>query len=587
MTCPVGKAPLWIRLPAWLSRPRVHLTIGLLVGVTVAAPAALVLLAPRDPLVGALANVGMVLIDREPTLHQLLEGMDPARRAALPARLEAQVARLLPALGALGLAGAVASSMVLMLLGRFLKRRLGEPAMPDATGAGAVPSAAKWIGPLAAVVGGMIAHAPFLRLSLNFDEAWAALYTSSSWWAWADTTLGWQNHVGGMLLVRISTALFGVSELSVRLPAVLASAIGLGVTYAWVRRGHGEVAAILSAGLIAALPLWAEQTALCRGYGLAFLAGAVGFSALWKLLDGSPSGKEGRVVAELFAAHLIGFLAHFFFLFFSVATVLALGLRAGRRRDPVAASALVWVVLALVPGLLLYAPGLPATLYQTGHVPREGLGAAQLRWFADEFGFRLLGISGAFAIGGLLAAATGGVLLLPRAERRRVALVVGVSVILPIFLRPVFLYPRFFIHIVPLLWLTALPVAVLLERLRPRFLVAPVAVALAAGLWALPTPWRTEPVVDLREAALLLSRATVHGESAVADSGLRGMMFYLTGDRVRYVNLDRGIPSNAQVIARGYLTERVPSSPPSYQEIARLPGREVVVVMYKVPSTDG
>jgi hypothetical protein len=73
----------------------------------------------------------------------------------------------------------------------------------------------------------------------------------------------------------------------------------------------------------------------------------------------------------------------------------------------------------------------------------------------------------------------------------------------------------------------------------------------------------------------------------VADSGLRGMMFYLTGDRVRYVNLDRGIPSNAQVIARGYLTERVPSSPPSYQEIARLPGREVVVVMYKVPSTDG
>ncbi len=164
---------------------------------------------------------------------------------------------------------------------------------------------------------------------------------------------------------------------------------------------------------------------------------------------------------------------------------------------------------------------------------------------------------------------------------------VGMSVILPILLRPVFLYPRFFIHIISLLWLASLPVSVLLERLRPRLLAASVAVALVAGLWALPTPWRTEPVVNLREAASLLSRATARGERAAADSGLRGIMFYLTGNRVRYINLERGVPPGTQVIARGYLTERIPLLPPGFQEIARLPGREVVVVMYRMPATGG
>ena len=55
----------------------------------------------------------------------------------------------------------------------------------------------------------------------RFDEDFAGVYASSSWFAWANNLAGYQNHVAALFTIRISTALFGLSELSVRAPAVI------------------------------------------------------------------------------------------------------------------------------------------------------------------------------------------------------------------------------------------------------------------------------------------------------------------------------------------------------------------------------
>ena len=573
---------MWWWLPASLFRRPVYLLLACLLGLGIAAPAALALLAPRDELVRTVARVGLGLLERDPTLHALIDDMEPARRDALPTRLEAEARRVLPALAALGLAAAVAAAATILLLGRFLESRLVErPERAIGRAVTAAPRSGR-TGPCVAAMVGFAVHLPFLRTSLNIDEALAALVASSGWWAWADTTLGWSNHIGGMLLVRISTALFGVSEWSVRLPAALASAAGLGVTYAWVRGSHGRVAAVLATGLIAGLPLWAEQTALCRGYGLAFLAGAIGLQSLWRVADGRATGSEGRVIGALFLAHLAGFLAHFFFLFFSLASLLVLGLRA-RASDAVAAAAMVWVGLALVPGILLCAPGLPATLYQSGLTQDPGLGAARLGWFLHDFGFRLGGTFDGVAVTLLAAAVLVGAAMVPPVERLRIALVLAVAIGLPLLLRSVYFYPRYLMHLLPLLWLGAVPVAWVLERLLPRSVAAGTAIALGIGLWALPHPWSMGSVVDLRKTAQILTEAAARGRTVVAESTLRGMLFYGTGDRVRYHSL-AAIPPDAEVIARSYAPGDLQPPPPGFREMARAPGSDVVVVIYEAIS---
>ena len=179
-----------------------------------------------------------------------------------------------------------------------------------------------WTGEAIVFVAGMWAHLHSIRQSFNTDEASSVIHALSHWWAPFDTRFGWQIHIGGgTLLARIGMGLFGEHDWAARIPAATASSVGLALVYRWLRRRFDSTVAILTVGFICSLPLWAEQAALARGYGLSFLAGALVIPAAWDVLDGRTTVREARLLAGLFVGSLIGFLSAFFFLFLALGVV--------------------------------------------------------------------------------------------------------------------------------------------------------------------------------------------------------------------------------------------------------------------------
>src|SRR5262249_31996841 len=155
--------------------------------------------------------------------------------------------------------GAVVVGAILVVGLRRLGKVLDE--MPAAAPEPARRSAPPlWAG-LLVFAAGMAAHLPYLPLSINIDEAAAVPVATGGAWGWVDTRLGWQCHVGGLLLVRLFTLVFGVGQWTVRLPAAAASSLGLVVLFGWAWRFAGARAAVASVLSVALLPLWADQAA--------------------------------------------------------------------------------------------------------------------------------------------------------------------------------------------------------------------------------------------------------------------------------------------------------------------------------------
>jgi hypothetical protein len=78
------------------------------------------------------------------------------------------------------------------------------------------------------------------------------------------------NHVLNTLLVRISTARFHLTELSLRLPSLLAGVLYLWVVFRMARRWFGDGPAFLAAvGLLTLNPIVVDALSEARGYGMA------------------------------------------------------------------------------------------------------------------------------------------------------------------------------------------------------------------------------------------------------------------------------------------------------------------------------
>ncbi len=81
------------------------------------------------------------------------------------------------------------------------------------------------------------------------------------------------NHVLNTLLVRISTSAFHLTELSLRLPSLLAGVLYLWVVFRLARRWFGDGLAFLAVlGLLTLNPLVVDALSEARGYGMALAA---------------------------------------------------------------------------------------------------------------------------------------------------------------------------------------------------------------------------------------------------------------------------------------------------------------------------
>lgn len=159
---------------------------------------------------------------------------------------------------------------------------------------------------------------------------------------------GTNNHLLNTLLMRLSTTLFGVSEFTVRLPAVLGAALYLGVTHRLCRLLTDSPRLQLAAFLVlAANPFILDHLVAARGYGmaLAFLMLAIVAVAAWQR---DPRGRSPAALWILVSAALgLCFTANFAFAFAAAATFAAL-LFATRRH----LSARV-LAAAILPGALI------------------------------------------------------------------------------------------------------------------------------------------------------------------------------------------------------------------------------------------
>ncbi len=106
--------------------------------------------------------------------------------------------------------------------------------------------------------------------SVTPGEAWNYDRFIRPTWAEALASFDINNHVLNTLLVRISTARFHLTELSLRLPSLLAGALYLWVVFRMARRWFGDGLVFLAViGLLTLNPLVIDAMSEARGYGMA------------------------------------------------------------------------------------------------------------------------------------------------------------------------------------------------------------------------------------------------------------------------------------------------------------------------------
>ncbi len=574
------RTTLWYRIPAALGRPRVYRGLAAALLLLIGIPSAC-LLAWGRLLIPWIVQRVLEMLNAAPVWKQIIADLDPVRRAAVPTRIEGAVALVLPQSAAAGIAGAVLLAGATLVLGHYMHRIFATPQEPP-TGQSAVahPDSGSWLGFTAVLAVGMLAHLRSILQSLNFDEVNGIIHAEGSVFAPFNLVAGWQQHMGGEVLASLGLALFGHHDWAAHVFAALCSSIGLALLWTWLRARRGPVVAVLTTALICALPLWAEQATLARGYGLLFTAGVLVSTAAWDLLDGS-SGREAHALRRLFIGSVMGLFAHFFFLFFAFAWLVLFAQQAVVRKDERAAAGIAWTLSGLAAPGVLYIPGLPMTLYQ--QVGKTSWTEVVAR-FVEALGFEAAEPARTLVALVSVAMLIAGLVLLPTRDRIRVSVVIGLTAGIPALLRPVFYYPRFFVDLLPLMFTATLPVAAMLERLPGRAQL-PSAVVAGLVLWSAPRPWTHMPPVDLRSGADAVRARLRPGEVAAIERFCVPVMFYLEPSQARLAALARGIPPGSRVLLAAHPMPEPAPQYPGFHQVGAYPGREHMIVVFEADST--
>jgi 4-amino-4-deoxy-L-arabinose transferase-like glycosyltransferase len=127
------------------------------------------------------------------------------------------------------------------------------------------------------IVGGVVLRVWALGLPVIYDEAFTYTYYASRPWHVLLSDYSYpNNHILHTLLVKLSTGLFGVGRIALRLPALLAGVLVMPLFYLFVRAVFNRYIALMALALVAASGGLVEYSALGRGYSITWLLLVVG-----------------------------------------------------------------------------------------------------------------------------------------------------------------------------------------------------------------------------------------------------------------------------------------------------------------------
>jgi hypothetical protein len=153
------------------------------------------------------------------------------------------------------------------------------------------------IGVIPALAAGLLAVLAVVNVyraatqSITYDEAFTYFKYLLGPFSRVWTQYQADNHVLFTVLARTAIALFGVSELTLRLPTVIAGACFLAVVYVTCRDlfGYGAVF-LVSVAAVALNPFVLDFLSVARGYGLALAAFTIGLHQLTRaVIDAQPA----------------------------------------------------------------------------------------------------------------------------------------------------------------------------------------------------------------------------------------------------------------------------------------------------------
>jgi len=119
----------------------------------------------------------------------------------------------------------------------------------------------------------------FLNYPMRYDESYTVVVFAMRPWLnlISDYSLP-NNHIFHTVLVKIAMILFGSAPRSVRMPAFISGILCVPAGYLLARQLYGRKPALMSAGLIAALPMLISYSTNARGYSQYILFSLVLFS---------------------------------------------------------------------------------------------------------------------------------------------------------------------------------------------------------------------------------------------------------------------------------------------------------------------
>jgi len=176
---------------------------------------------------------------------------------------------------------------------------------------------------LGVFVAGFCAYRAYTQ-SITYDEACTYLeFVRGSWWN-AVTQYSANNHVLFTLLAKLSTDTLGVSELTLRLPTLVGTALYVTSAFVLCRRlTEDRIVAALASAAMTLNPFVLDFLVAARGYGLALGFLLIALAMLARALDRSDEARHAWWIAAASTALGLSVSANLAFAFPAAAVVCA------------------------------------------------------------------------------------------------------------------------------------------------------------------------------------------------------------------------------------------------------------------------